>query len=177
MPIIDPAIALSSRQEAFHNHYHDKTQVNMSFHDMPQQPARPAGVVPDGAKQPAPARHADRPRFSRQAKCVLCLPRARAIRRANRAGADTRPRPRRLRANKGRSAPGSRRRYERNGVERTGMEAMTCHRKTPPLAEEGDSRKDAPHARTDRRICAPRMQTMTSHDTSRGVSSAPHDET
>ena len=36
---------------------------------------------------------AERPRFSRQAKCVLCLPRARAIRRANRAGADTRPRP------------------------------------------------------------------------------------
>ena len=93
MPLIQPAVALSTRQEAFHNHYHDKIQVNMSFHDMPQQPARPAGVVPDGAKQPAPARHADRPRFSRQARCALCLPRARAIRRANRAGADTRPRP------------------------------------------------------------------------------------
>ena len=35
---------------------------------------------------------AERPRFNRQAKCALRLTRARAIRRANRAGADTRPR-------------------------------------------------------------------------------------
>ena len=39
MPIIQPAIALSTRQEAFRNHYHEKTRVNMSFHDTPQQPA------------------------------------------------------------------------------------------------------------------------------------------
>ena len=49
MPIIDPAIALSSCQEAFHNHYHDKMQINMSFHDMPQQPARPPCVSGRGA--------------------------------------------------------------------------------------------------------------------------------
>ena len=56
MSLPDPILALSSRQQAFGNHYHDKTRVNISFHDMPQQPVRPAGVVPDGAKQPAPAR-------------------------------------------------------------------------------------------------------------------------
>ena len=106
MPFIQPAVALSSRQEAFRNHYHDKTRVNMSFHDMPQQPARPAGVVPDGAKQPAPARHAERPRFSRQARGVLHPPRVRAIRRANRAGADTRPRPHANARGKGSPMPG-----------------------------------------------------------------------
>ena len=106
VPVIQPAVALSTRQEAFRNHYHDKIQVNMSFHDMPQQPARPAGVVPDGAKQPAPAHHAERPRFSRQARCALCLPRARAIRCANRAGADTRPRPHANARGKGSPMPG-----------------------------------------------------------------------
>ena len=54
MPLLDPPLSLSSRQEAFRNHYYEKTRVSMSFHDTPQQPARPAGVVPDGAKQPAP---------------------------------------------------------------------------------------------------------------------------
>ena len=49
---------------------------------------------------------ADRPRFSQQARSVLCLPRVRAIRRANRAGADTRPRPRRIRAKRGPATPG-----------------------------------------------------------------------
>ena len=61
----DPTLAPSSRQEAFRNHYHDKTRVNMSFHDTLQQPARPAGVVPDArrhsgwsartGRRPAPA--------------------------------------------------------------------------------------------------------------------------
>ena len=32
----DPTLALPSRQQAFRNRYHDKTRVNMSFHDTPQ---------------------------------------------------------------------------------------------------------------------------------------------
>ncbi len=51
MPVLDPTLSLSSRQEAFRNHYYENTRVSMSFHDTPQQPARPAGVVPDGAKR------------------------------------------------------------------------------------------------------------------------------
>ncbi len=51
MPVLDPILSLSSRQEAFCNHYHDKTRVNMTFRDTPQQPACPAGVVPDGAER------------------------------------------------------------------------------------------------------------------------------
>ena len=38
MSFPDPTLTLSSRQEAFRNHYHDKTRVNMSFHDTSQQP-------------------------------------------------------------------------------------------------------------------------------------------
>ena len=50
MSFPDPTLALSSRREAFRKHYHDKMQVNMSFHDTPQQPARPPGVVPDARR-------------------------------------------------------------------------------------------------------------------------------
>ena len=92
MPIIDPAIAPSPRREAFRNHYHDKTRVNMSFHDTLQQPVRPAGVVPDGAEQPAPARMRTDP-DSADRRGASCIRLARAIRRANRAGANARPRP------------------------------------------------------------------------------------
>ena len=105
MSFPDPTPAFPSRQEAFRNRYHDKARVNMSFHDASQQPARPAGVVPDGAKQPAPARmrtdldSADR----RGASCIRL---ARAIRRANRAGADTRPRPHANARGKGSPMPG-----------------------------------------------------------------------
>ncbi len=42
MPVLDPTLSLSSRQEAFCNHYHDKTRVNMTFRDTPQQPVQPA---------------------------------------------------------------------------------------------------------------------------------------
>ena len=105
MSFPDPILALSSRQQAFGNHYHDKTRVNISFHDMPQQPVRPAGAVPDGAKQPAPARMRTDPE-SADRRGASCIRLARAIRRANRAGANTRPRPHANARGKGSPMPG-----------------------------------------------------------------------
>ena len=105
MSFPDPPFPLSSRQQAFRKNYHDKMRVNMSFHDMPQQPARSAGVVPDGAKQPAPARmRTDPDSADRRGAPCTCL--ARAIRRANRAGANTRPRPHANARDKGSPMPG-----------------------------------------------------------------------
>ena len=105
MSFPDPILALSSRQQAFGNHYHDKTRVSISFHDMPQQPVRPAGAVPDGAKQPAPARMRTDP-DSAGRRGASCIRLARAIRRANRAGANTRPRPHANARGKGSPMPG-----------------------------------------------------------------------
>ena len=70
------------------------------------------------------------PRFGQQARCVLrparARGRARAIRRVNRAGADTRLRARRIRANSGSAAPGNRtvEGMERGGTKRG--EGTTC---------------------------------------------------
>ena len=71
-----------------------------------------SGAASPGAARPGGA-ISENPRFSRRERCVPRL--ARAIRRANRAGADTRPRPRRIRAEKGPPLPvGRRRDHDRN---------------------------------------------------------------
>ena len=89
MPFPDPRI-LSSRQQAFRKPgpapcrlYHDKTRVNMSFHDTPQQPlVQPAAFRPERSR---------RDRTGRRGAPGACLARGQS-------GAQTAPAPTRARA-------------------------------------------------------------------------------
>jgi len=111
----------------------------------------------------------------RSAPCVrLARGRAWAIRRANRAGADRRPRARDTRES------GSRRIWcggGENGAtrERNAMEERHARGGQIQLrrGEGGRFQEGRPHARSGCRLCAARMQNMTSHDAAR----PPHDET
>ena len=63
----------------------------MSFHDTPQQPVQPASSRTARSSLPRRAMRNDPDSADRRG--TSCIRLARAIRRANRAGADTRPRP------------------------------------------------------------------------------------
>ena len=88
------------------------------------------------------------PRFGQQARCVLrparARGRARAIRRANRAGADTRLRARRIRANSGSAAPGNRtvEGMERGGTKRG--EGTTCRIAKTGFRQTGSPKSPRP---------------------------------
>ncbi len=86
---------------------------------------------------------AERPRFDAQAKCALRL--ARAIRRANRAGADARPHPHAIRAKQGRSPTGRRQCVgPGTGFDRKEPERNERNRRTPCPSSTRPPRR--PHA-------------------------------